>query len=726
MTLTLETTAANGLPAKALGGRATRTALVGTGYIAETHLAALRVTPDVEIVAVCDVDAAKARRFAEKHRIGAAVDSVEALIRDVRPDAVHALVPPPLHRPVATQLLRQGIHVLLEKPMALTAADAAALAAVSGETGARLGVNHNFTFHPVFVRLMKDVAAGRIGAVQHAVFYNNNPLRQLTAGDFGNWMFGAPGNIILEQGPHPLSQLITLMGPVLESNSTPGGRHDLPGGRVFFDTWQASMRCTRGTAQFFMSFGREFPESFIHVTGQDGSIRVDLLNGSYVVLEKTRWPDFYESYLMGRGAAKGWSEASREAVAGYVLPLLKLQPRRDAFFSGMKGSIGGFHAALRSGSRLPVEASDGVSVLEACEQLTAPAVALFLKNPPAKLPELLQFTEPRPGEVAVLGASGFIGGHVVEQLVAAGKPVRILVRKPDVLGAHMRSPLVRFVKGSLDDTGAVESVIRGCDAVIHLASGGGDSYADFERTIVQGTRRVAELCIRHRVRRLLYTSTVAVYYFGEGTPITEDTPADATPEKRSHYARAKIESERELMRLNREKALPVVIFRPAVVVGLRGRPMHTGVGQWPKDTQCAGWGAGDTPIPFVLGDDVARAVVAGIEAPGIDGTSFNLSGDVAMSAREYVNAIQQITGRPVKFYPTPIWLTQTSDLFKWVVKVIIRKPENPFPSYRDLRTRAFESPLDCSRAKRLLNWKPCADRDEFIERGIRAAMKSGA
>jgi nucleoside-diphosphate-sugar epimerase len=486
------------------------------------------------------------------------------------------------------------------------------------------------------------------------------------------------------------------------------------------------MECERGTAQFFMAFGREFPESWIHVVGQDGSIRADLLTGFYSVHEKSRWMDFYDTARIGKADARAGRAAASEAIWGYVLPLLKLKPRRDPFYAGMLGSISQFHGALRTGSRLPVTADDGADVVEACEWIYRRVPQILDAAPPRPAPTVEMFTQARRGEVAVLGATGFIGGHVVEQLLQKGTPVRILARKPGALGDHLCHPGVRVVRGSLDDAAAVDRVVAGCDAVIHLASGGGDSYADFERTIVGGTRTVAEAVLRNGVRRLLYTSTIAVYYFGGGGTITEETGPDPKSHGRSHYARAKIESEKLLLQMFRERGLPVAILRPAVVVGERGRPMHTGVGLWPRDTQCVGWGPGDTPVPFVLPEDVAAALLLSLDARGIEGTSFNLAGDVRLSAREYVAEMRRITGRPIQFHPTPLWLTQGIDLFKWFIKILIRKPANPFPSYRDLKTRAFAAELDCSRAKRVLGWRPVSDRAVFVERGIAAAFRSSS
>jgi predicted dehydrogenase/nucleoside-diphosphate-sugar epimerase len=702
----------------ALEGRPTRVALVGTGYVAAIHADALKTIPDVELVAVCDVDRAKADAFARAHGIAKAFGSIAELAAGASPDVAHVLVPVPAHAPAARAALEAGIHVLVEKPMTPTAAEGRELAALARARGLRLGVNHNSALLPSFLRLAADVRAGRIGAIEHVVSVQNNPLRQLSAGDYGDALFADPKNIMFEQGPHPLSQIRALLGEMVEVVSLPSGRRDLPGGCAFFHEWQVSMRCERGTAQLFMGFGRDFPESWLHVIGQDGSIRVDLQHGGYALHGKTPYLDFQESWITARRDAKAWNRAASENLWGYALALLKLRPRRDPFFLGFRESFLRFHRALRSGGALPASAEDGIAIVEWCERIAAPAVALAAARPTPRPAPVVEFTAPRAGEVAVLGATGFIGGHVVERLVARGKPVRLLVRNAAALGDHLRHPLVRIVVGSLENGAALERAIAGCESVVHLASHGGDRYEDVERTIVHGSAAVADLCGKHGVKRLVYTSSVAALYFGGRRPITDATPLDARLLARSHYARAQIESERRLLGLHREKGLPVVILRLGVVVGKRGRPFHTGVGQWRRDTHCLGWGSGNVGIPFVLAGDVADAMALALEAPGVEGAAFNLAGDVRMTAREYVTELRRATARPIVFHPTPLSWTHLSNLFKWGVKLAARKSNNAFPSYRDLATRAFRAPLDCSGAKQRLGWRPESDRARFLDRAM--------
>lgn len=701
----------------------TRVVLVGTGTIAAVHAAVLRGLPEVELLGVCDRDAAKAEAFARAHHVGFATASVPDLVQALRPEVAHVLVPPQHHACVAGELLDRGVSVFVEKPIALRGSDARALAERARGAGRVAAVNHNFVFHPLFRRLEADVKRGAIGRVERVLSFQNNPLRQFTAGDFGNWLFENPENVFFEQGPHALSQIVALLGAPTGVRSEPSGRRDVPGGGVFFDTWDVTLTFGEVQAQLTMRFAREFPESWLYVVGQDGALRADLLTGAYSFHRKSRWPEFWDQMLTGRRDAREAAAAGRAACFGYVGTLLRLHDRRDPFFVGMKESLTRFHRALRAGERPPATAEDGAALVDLCEAVTAPARAAVRVRPPAEPRALLPFTEPRLGEVAILGASGFVGGHLVERLTREGVPVRILLRRPRIAAAWLRHPLTRFVEGDLADASALERLVEGAAAVVHLASGGGDRYADFERTIVFGTDAVAQACLRAKVPRLLYASTVAALYLGRRGRAGDELEPDPKPQSRSHYARAKIESERRLRELHVRQGLPVVVLRPAVVVGRRGRPFHSGVGQWPRDTECVGWGDGEGPIPFVLVEDVADAFVKALTAPGIEGRRFNLAGDVRLSAREYVHELALATGRPFHFHPAPLPLVQAADIVKWGVKVAIRRPENPFPSYRDLATRAFRTELDCTGAKDALGWRPEGDRERFVERGIRSAFR---
>jgi len=88
----------------------------------------------------------------------------------------------------------------------------------------------------------------------------------------------------------------------------------------------------------------------------------------------------------------------------------------------------------------------------------------------------------------------------------------------------------------------------------------------------------------------------------------------------SPYTRSKVENERLLLELHRSQGLPVVLFRPGIVLG-HGKSFHWGIAAWPYSSVCGLWGDGNNQLPIVLTDDVADAMARAIDVPGIEGAS---------------------------------------------------------------------------------------------------------
>jgi nucleoside-diphosphate-sugar epimerase len=152
-------------------------------------------------------------------------------------------------------------------------------------------------------------------------------------------------------------------------------------------------------------------------------------------------------------------------------------------------------------------------------------------------------------------------------------------------------------------------------------------------------------------------------------------------------------------------------------VGRGGTPFHTGVGLFVNGRHFLGWNSGHNPLPFVLAADVASAVVAACKMEEIDGRSYNLVGDVRLTAREYVRELSAALGRPFIYHPQSterLWLTEAG---KWLIKRASGRSAWR-PTYRDLRSRAFLSEIDADDAKRELGWSPMRDRGRFIAEAI--------
>ncbi|MGD9952999.1 MAG: Gfo/Idh/MocA family protein [Burkholderiales bacterium] len=138
----------------AVNRKTLRAAVVGVGYLGQYHAEKLAAMKGVELVAVADADAARARQIAAKHGCAAHADPLQ-LIDGV--DLVSIAVPTELHHAVARGFLEAGVHVLVEKPIAKTLEEADALVALARQRGALLAVGHLERFNPAFRALAAAV-----------------------------------------------------------------------------------------------------------------------------------------------------------------------------------------------------------------------------------------------------------------------------------------------------------------------------------------------------------------------------------------------------------------------------------------------------------------------------------------------------------------------------------------------------------------------------------------
>jgi predicted dehydrogenase/nucleoside-diphosphate-sugar epimerase len=708
----------SGIPVKQGARGKRRVALAGAGYIADWHARCLASVADVDLVAVCDQALSRALALAGKFGVPKAYGSLEAMLREEMLDAVHILLPPDLHFAAAKTAIEAGVSVFLEKPMCDSAEACEELARLAAARGVQLGVGHNFLFAEPYEQLRRDVRSGILGRIDQITIAWNRFLPQSKAGPFDIWMLRDPRNILLETGSHLVAHMLDLAGEPDEMEVSAANAIELPIGRKFYRRWQ--VEAVKGAAAISLrfSFVPGFAEYNIHVRGSLAAATADIERNTYT-LDRYRPTDTdFENYAMVVSRARSLKAQAHRTLRKYMLSKLHLEKRGTPYGESIARAMDAFYNSRNLDER--ISGHFGTRVIRVCEQMGALAKLRVETSATGPAPARSKSAaDARPvARILVLGGAGFIGKELVRQMVASGRGVRLLVRSAASLPEALRAQ-VDCQTGDLLNRETLLRAMEGIECVAHLARANVKIWAGYQRLEIEATRQVAECALEAGVKRFIYAGTIDSYYAGRhaGT-ITEATPLDRRIERRNLYSRAKAASEKILARMHRERGLPLVIMRPGIVIGRGGSPFHWGVGMWWHDAVCQIWGEGTNKLPLVLVEDVAHALIAAMEKPGIEGQSFNLVAEPCLSAQEYLDELDRAGEMRVERYATPIWRFYLRDMMKWAVKVAVGHPERQLPSYRDWESRTQRAQFDCTAAKTVLGWNPVSGRGEMVQRGI--------
>lgn len=693
-------------------------AIVGAGYIADFHVDAIRALPNATVAAVCDLNLGRARRFAEAKGIPSVYSELGTLLKEQSIDVVHVLTPPHLHVEPIEQALRAGVDVLAEKPLAHSVEHCRSLRNLAEEKGCALGVSHNFLYFPAYRQLIEDLREGRLGRIDQVDIVWNKHLGQLGGTSFSAWMFQDPRNILFEVAPHSFAHCQDLVGELDELQVRAFDEVTLPGNRQFFRRWEMLGLAGTTSVRLRLSFIDGYPEHYVHVRGTNATARVDFERSTYVVSEHSPHlldVDRYLDVLSSSGAAVRQATGT---LAKFVLSKAGVRKAEGSpFGASILNAISAFYETRGGMVDTGVSAEMGEAAISLAERAAA-AVPISVPSAPVPKPRKKKAASvAKSPKVLVIGGTGFIGRALVRRLIEQGHQVRVLARNPGE-ATDLAELGVDLYRGDFTDPDAVRSALGGIEEVFHLARGTGNSWEEYLKYDVEPTRRVAELCLQAGVRRLYYASSIAIYEAGTpGETINEETRPVPSMLRANPYARSKTENERMLLEMHESSKLPVVLFRPGVVLGAGGSPYHWGVAAWPYNSVARLYGDGNHPLPIVLVEDVADAMVRAMDVEGIEGESFNLVSPPVLTANEYLDELEQQAGIRLRRLPTSPVRSYGEAIVKWAVKSLGSR-ETLLPSYADWRGRTFASTFDASKACARLGWQPTKAREELVAKGI--------
>ena len=251
-------------------------AIIGAGFISSRkHLPAwLRLRRDVRVVAVCDLDRARAEAVGRQFGIPAAYDDVEQMLGVERPDFVDVCTPPNTHADIAVAALKAGSHALIEKPLATTVEECERIIEAERESTGRVGVAHTELFHPRVIEARKRIERGDIGDFTGMRIFYSTPVTLWTT-DPSHFANRLPGGSIGETGPHVVYLSQAFIGPVRDVRVR--GRKVLPEYPWSpFEDYRLELTGDHAASSIVLTYTSRHSAFLLDLWGTDGIMKIDM------------------------------------------------------------------------------------------------------------------------------------------------------------------------------------------------------------------------------------------------------------------------------------------------------------------------------------------------------------------------------------------------------------------------------------------------------------------
>jgi nucleoside-diphosphate-sugar epimerase/predicted dehydrogenase len=674
-----------------------RVALVGCGRISAYHIDAMKAIAGLEIVAVCDLDERVARETATRHGIRGCYTDMESMLRDLRPEVVHLLTPPGSHLALARMAAKYRVHMYIEKPLATDETAARMILELAREAGVQVCPGHSRLFDPVFLDVSDRVRKGDIGRVisvrAEQGFTYEAAARSTSIPWSYSYDWGAFDNLIC----HPL---------YLACHFLPDPGRPQVVGYNLGTTREAGVVEIRllipspaGIAEVSLSLCSAPEVNRIEVVGTRGRISADWQTMTVLVTRERGLPSAVVRFT-------GNFATAYDLVRSGVRTLLGIATGKVKRYQGLRTIIERFYQSLRQGLPAPVSAEDGVLNLRLMDQIKE-ACEGARKQRPAAAQEM---TGSRP-RILVTGASGFLGGRLIEVLAGQGNSVRGATR---LLSRTKQLPGIEWVRCDLAREDQIRNALCDVETVFHCAAlcGAPGSLQEYQEANVEGTKRLLRLAAEAGVRNFIYVSSMSVYAIppDAASPMDESSPLDERAAERGAYTRSKLAADRAVLEFARRHRSPalrwprVVLLRPGTIYG-PGAKIPVGRFQLPSsDTRPIIAGSRRTPAGLVYVDDVVDAMITAACREVPTGSVYNLVDSADCDQEQLARTLHQVSGGRIRplFAPYPlVWIAMLAvDLIS-----LVRHRKLGTARYRLQRTLA-PMRFECAAAQKDLGWRP--------------------
>ena len=500
-------------------------------------------------------------------------------------------LPNHLHVEATAQALNKRRHVLCEKPLSLKPADCMILGEMAARSARVLKVAMSRRYLPSLMLAREMLISEEFGKIQAVEVVDCTPFpwrpKSLT--------FFAPeaGGVLADMGVHYLDYLETVLGPLVPV--------------LYEDDWRG---CNEASLSYRLRAGS------VPVT-----IRLSRLNpgGTFIRFECAGAEICIEK--------KNEQELLVRPHGGAVRRVIAEQPFGTAAWP--KNFHGSFCAMLRDFESAIEGKRSGLADANDAER-TAALIEWAYDQRKSCSKSVARAAANGHSEILITGASGFIGGHLVDRFAAQGRSMRAVVRSPASCANIARYPL-EIAPVDLLDRQAVAKAISGVGQIFHLAYGREGSNA--ARVTIEGTKNLIEAGIAAGVDAIVILSTMYVFGFPAGAATVDET----YPYRPygGEYGSSKAEMERScLARAMSSGKTRIVVLNPTCVFGPGGGAYTVLPVELARQRQFCWVNGGSGACNFTYVENVVDAMMAAAVTESAHGQRFIIN-DGTMSWREF-------------------------------------------------------------------------------------------
>ena len=322
----------------------------------------------------------------------------------------------------------------------------------------------------------------------------------------------------------------------------------------------------------------------------------------------------------------------------------------------------------------------------------------------------------------VTGATGLLGSHIAERLVARGDRVRALVR-PTSDTHFLRSLGVEFIEGDLTVIESCRRAMEGASVVYHSAAKVGDwgSWREFQIGCLDATENLAQAATDARVERFVHISSTSAYGHPRegGPPVDESAPLGQNLWPIwDYYTRSKVDCERILWRMAERDGLRLSMIRPSWLYGERDRTTTARIVRRIRAGKVPLIGRGDNPLSAIYAGNVADAALLAAADPASVGEAYNITSMGSITQREWLDLFADACNSPRPSRHVPYGLTFAISTIIEAIFRLARRRRPPFITRYATWLMGRDLSYSTAKAEAKLGWRPAVGYRESIERTV--------